>query len=682
MGIKKSFALLGIFLLLLAACGGGGGGGKPKNSCPGTTDLQWITVTPYSADVGVGATKKFTATGYYTDYATYATDKDLTTCATWASADEAIATVSKGTVTGKAVGYYVKITASYGSENDYAYVDVVPTLESITVSPTSAKIMAGETQNFTATGHYDDGSDSSITYSVTWSSSDTGVATMSGRTATGKASGTATITAALSGITNTATLDVVELTSIDVDPVSTEVQETAQRQFTATATYSDSSTGDITDSVLWTTSDEAIAVISNTPGSKGVATGMSIGGPVTITASKSGITSAPASLAVTEKRPDLSVRVTGAISNGTELYVTYTVKNNGLANSTGFDVDVWGDLASPPTIGASGDTAGKHTGLAAGAALDGYVFIPSTLASGAAYAVVDTADSIVESEEDNNVSIGFPWPYSHSCADVVDNLSKGTCDDIDNGFKLTAAEGYSLTFGGYTFYPYSYSDSIGPKNICSLALYGDGGVVREHPQSASTTYDDTLPYEEYWYNSSPCGYADALIDLGTAVDWTSYPAGKDCDGYNTYTVLPTKTLTCTYAAAAGLVAPVSYDFDDGLFPTAFTNSGDAGWYNEGTALRSGAIADSQESCFAVTAAATSGVSFDRSVDSEWSDRLRLYVDGTYVDYYGWYGSVAWGTVDFPQTFGTHEYKWCYWKDSAAGSGAVADAAWVDNISIY
>lgn len=676
--------MLGILLLLLAACGGGGGGGT-KTSAPPTKGLMAVVVDPWDATVEVGATQQYTATGWYQD----GTQKDLTNYAAWTSDDTTRATVSKGLATGVAATWSVRITAAYGTCtfcSDYEYLEVitpVAKLVSIDVTPATASIMAGETQPFTATGTYDDDSTSTITYSVTWSSSDTAVATMnsSGVATGGSTNGTVTITASKDGVTGTASLTVVSLTSIDVDPVSTEVQETATRQFTATANYSDGSTGDITTSVLWASSNTAIAVISNTAGSKGVATGMAIGGPVTITAAKDGISGNAASLTVTGKRPDLSVRITSAFSNGTDVYVSYTVKNTGLANSTGFDVDVWDDLAAAPAVGDFGDDANTHAGLDVGATLDGYVIIPSTLASGTAHAVVDTSNAIVESEKGNNVSVGYPWPYSHGCADVADKLG-GTCADIDNGFELTAPTGFSLSFGGYTFDQYANS-GIGPKNVCSLALYGDGGVVREHPDSASTVDDYTLPYQQHWNEGAyyDCGYADAIIDLGTTIDWTSYPVGSSCSG-NTDTDYPTVSLTCTYPALPSVLAPASYNFDDGLVPAGFTMSGDAAWYIDSAtatpSLRSGAITDNQVSCFAVTAAATSGVSFDVKVDSEWSDRLRLYVDGSQVDY--WSGSVAWTAEDFPQTLGAHEYRWCYSKDGSISSGA--DAAWVDNINIY
>jgi hypothetical protein len=79
----------------------------------------------------------------------------------------------------------------------------VITLQAIAVSPVSPMIAEGATQQFTATGTFSDGSMRNLTSAVTWSSSNNGVATMSGNTATAATGhtlgtfGTSTITATL-----------------------------------------------------------------------------------------------------------------------------------------------------------------------------------------------------------------------------------------------------------------------------------------------------------------------------------------------------------------------------------------------------------------------------------------------------------------------------------------------------
>jgi Tol biopolymer transport system component len=84
------------------------------------------------------------------------------------------------------------------------------TLSSIAVTSDSGSIFVNGTKQFTATGTYSDGSTSDITGTVTWTSSDTAVVTITsiGGIATGVSAGTATITASLEGKSGSATLTV------------------------------------------------------------------------------------------------------------------------------------------------------------------------------------------------------------------------------------------------------------------------------------------------------------------------------------------------------------------------------------------------------------------------------------------------------------------------------------------
>ena len=85
-----------------------------------------------------------------------------------------------------------------------------PTLTSISVTPASPSIAVGQTQQFTATGTFDDESTADITSTATWTSSDTAVATIDGSgLATGVSAGTTNITASQDDVTSDpASLDV------------------------------------------------------------------------------------------------------------------------------------------------------------------------------------------------------------------------------------------------------------------------------------------------------------------------------------------------------------------------------------------------------------------------------------------------------------------------------------------
>jgi hypothetical protein len=102
------------------------------------------------------------------------------------------------------------ITAPLDSISDTATLTVTLALKSIAVTPGTATIPKGLTQQYTATGTYSDASTADITSSVTWASSDTAVATIdSAGLATGVGDGSTNITAALdSVVSNTATLTV------------------------------------------------------------------------------------------------------------------------------------------------------------------------------------------------------------------------------------------------------------------------------------------------------------------------------------------------------------------------------------------------------------------------------------------------------------------------------------------
>ena len=177
-------------------------------------------------------------------------------------------------------------------------------LVSINVTPLAPSVAVGLTLLFTATGTFDDSSTADLTNSVAWQSSAPGVATINAAgLATGVSAGTTSITAAQDGVTsNTATLAVTPpaaLVSIAVTPSPVSIDEGQTQQFTATGTFDDSSTADLTSSVTWQSDTPSVATIDAT----GLATGVSAG-PTLITAAQDGVTSNPAVLNVLEAAGD------------------------------------------------------------------------------------------------------------------------------------------------------------------------------------------------------------------------------------------------------------------------------------------------------------------------------------------------------------------------------------------
>jgi hypothetical protein len=143
-------------------------------------------------------------------------------------------------------------------------------LVSISVTPSSATIAAGGSQQFTATGTLADGSQVNLTSQVTWSATPAGLVqiTTSGLAsapATGP-TGTVSITATSGNITSlpvTLTITPV-LVSIAVTPATPTIAAGASQQFIATGTFSNGSTQVVTTQVAWSLVPTGVVQISTT----------------------------------------------------------------------------------------------------------------------------------------------------------------------------------------------------------------------------------------------------------------------------------------------------------------------------------------------------------------------------------------------------------------------------------
>jgi hypothetical protein len=266
--------------------------------------LNSIAVTPANPTVVAGGTQQFTATGTYSDGST----SNLTGQVAWSSSKTAVATISTGGLAAAVAAGSATISAALSGVTGSTALTVTPALTGITVTPANATVVAGGTQQFAATGTYSDGSTSNLTSQVTWSSSATLVATIStSGLATAVAAGSTTVSAALGGVSNSTTLTVTPaLTSITVTPANPTVIAGATQQFTATGTYSDSSTSNLTSQVTWSSSKTAVATIST----GGLATTLAAGS-TTISAGLTGVTGG--TLLTVQSTP-LSISTTSLVS--------------------------------------------------------------------------------------------------------------------------------------------------------------------------------------------------------------------------------------------------------------------------------------------------------------------------------------------------------------------------------
>ena len=226
-----------------------------------------LTVDPAPASVTTGKTVTLTATAKPEN----ATDKTVT----WSSANEKIATVDEnGVVTGVAVGTTtITATAKDGSKVKAtckvtvlsAPVDVT----GVTLDKTKEALDIDKTLTLTATVEPGNATDKT----VVWTSSDEKIATVSATgLVTGVAVGTATITVTTNDGSFTAQCEVnvqKPVTSVTLDKTSETLEVSDTLTLTATVKPDDATNKAVT----WTSSDEAVATVSEA----GVVTAVAVG---------------------------------------------------------------------------------------------------------------------------------------------------------------------------------------------------------------------------------------------------------------------------------------------------------------------------------------------------------------------------------------------------------------------
>ena len=499
--------------------------------------LSSLAITPTSPGIALGTKQQFTATGTYTD----GTTQDLTTAVSWSSSTDGVATVSnaagsQGLVSSVMVGD-VKINATYSGVSTSTQLSITPAaLTSLAITPTNPAIALGTTQQFTAIGTYTDTTTQDLTAAVTWSSSDTGIAEVSNvATSNGLASslalGTVTIEAALNGITTSTQLTINSsvLTSLAITPTNPSVALGTKQQLTATGTYSDSHTQDLTTAVIWNSSDMGIVTVSNAKGSEGLATSITIGN-VMIGAALSGVTTStqltitPAvltSLAIMPPNPSIALgtkqqfTATGTYSDATTQdrtdSVTWDSSNTnvatisnaalsrGLASSIG--VGPTTVTATDPMTGINANTAMAVTP----AVLASLAITPTNPAIALGTSQQFTATGTYTDNTTQDLTTAVTWSSSDSGIAAVSNAANS------HGLATSVAEG-SVTIGA-TLNGVATSTplTVSPAALVALA------ITPTNPAIALGTSQQFTATGTYTDNTTQ--------DLTTAVTWSSSDSG-------------------------------------------------------------------------------------------------------------------------------------------------------------
>ena len=266
----------------------------------------------------------------------------------WSSSNTSVATVdANGKVTGVGVGTAtITVTTVSGNKTATCAVTVSPVaVTGVSLDKAAAEIKIGGTETLTATV-----APNNATYqTVTWSSSDTSVATVDENgVVTGVGAGTATITATATNGTDAATDDktatceitvlLISVESVTLDRSSATINKDATLTLTATVTPEDARNKTVT----WSSSNNSVATVDE----NGVVTGVGVGtATITVAATDGNKTAtcdvtviipvasvtldqSEATVAMNEK---LTLAATVLPDNATNKTVTWSSSNNSVA---------------------------------------------------------------------------------------------------------------------------------------------------------------------------------------------------------------------------------------------------------------------------------------------------------------------------------------------------------------
>ena len=416
------------------------------------------------------------------------------------------------TQTWNAANYWVDVVFMAGSPPP------APTLTTITVTPTNSIILTGTSQQFTATGTYSDGSAQNITSQATWASSNTVVATIAtGGLATGISAGDATISAALAGVTGNTTLTVkppLTLTSITVMPTNSIILTGTLQQFTATGTYSDGSTQNITSQATWASSNTVVATINT----GGLATGVSAG-DATISAALAGV-----------------INSTKLTVLSTPLVITTTSLPTGFVN-----------VAYSATLTASGGTLPYAWSLVSGSSLPGGLVLN---ANGAITGTPTTKGPFNFTVQVMDASSPVQITNKVLNVTIVDPLVVNTTT-LPAGISNVAYSATLMASGGTAPYNWSFAGGSFPSGL----MLSNNGVISGTP-AAVGIFSFTGRVSDA---SSPMQITNKALTIiimqPIAITTTILPTGISNVAYSATLTATGGTSPYTWSLAGGVLTP-------------------------------------------------------------------------------------------------------------------------------
>jgi uncharacterized protein YjdB len=437
------------------------------------------------------------------------------------------------------------------------------TLVSLAVTPATASVEIGATQQFVATASYSDGATRDVSATgAAWASATAAVATVNATSglAAGVSANSSVITAAFGGKTASATLTVLpaSLRSIVLLPANPAINIGASQQFTVMGTFSDQSYRDVSAQTTFKSATTGVATIN---AATGLALGMTAGSSA-ITATSGALNAATTltvnsatvqSITLAPQAPSLLIgatrqlAVTAHYSDGTSADVTAA---SAFGSATATNVGVGGSgllagvAAGTSLITATFDGQRDTTIATVGAAtLSSIAVTPATATVAIAGQQQFVATGTYSDKSTAIITSSVTWTSADNAIGKVSNT--GAATGVSGGSTtITATSGQQTGKAVFTVTPAAAPAPVpapvpapAPVNLGSAASFGvlagtsitnnSGGktLVTGDVGASSQTTDPTQAAGYTNYKSGPI-LAKALADLDTAITDAN---GRTCD---------------------------------------------------------------------------------------------------------------------------------------------------------
>ncbi len=251
-----------------------------------------------------------------------------------------------------------------------------------------------------------------------------------------------------------------------MSPAAASVAQGQTQQFTATGTYSNLSTANITSSVTWSSSVTSTATVSNTAGSQGLATATASGSGATTITATSGLISGAGVLTVTPAvLVSIAVSPTAAsVAQGQTQQFTATGVYSNLSSADLTDSVTWSSsITSTATVSNTAGSQGLATATASGSGAT-TITATSGLISGAGVLTVTPAVLVSIAVSPTAASVAQGQTQQFTATGVYSNLSSADLTD-------------SVTWSSSVTSTATVSNTAGSQGLATATASGSGATT-------------------------------------------------------------------------------------------------------------------------------------------------------------------------------------------------------------